>query len=184
MTTAPPSQEWQSLTAVRRALAITALGLATAIATGLSHTVILGLRRYALGGLVWYGREFVWAAPIAYSAVFLPATVALALTALLSPRRWILALSAGALATLGAFGILLPFTQIARAASLLLAIGIGVQMARLVLGQPAAWFRRSRRTVMAAVVLLPLVALLQRQILYGSIAAPRATPSGNAHPCS
>jgi hypothetical protein len=124
--------------------AVFGLWIAAAAITGFLHGVELLVARYGFGRLVWFSREFAWMSPIAYALVMAPAAVVLAALSVTVRRTWVLACSAAAFATMGVFGLLLPYSQISRVSSLILALGVAVVLARSVHARPGLWVRRSR----------------------------------------
>ncbi len=97
----------------------------------------------------------------AYSLVMLPFVLPLAAVAALSRARLWLALAAGGSMSIAAFGVLLPYTQISRLASLVVAVGAGVQVTYAASRSPVTWARRSRYVAIAALIAAPAVALIQ-----------------------
>jgi arylsulfatase A-like enzyme len=141
------------------ALAILAFWLAAALVAGLGHSLELLVARVAFDRLVWFSREFVWMSPVAYALVMLPGAVVLALAAMVIRRPWFVPVSAAAFMIVAVFGLLLPFSQVSRTASLILATGVGVAVARTVAASPVAWIRASRVAVIGGMVSLAAVAV-------------------------
>jgi hypothetical protein len=154
------SRSWEDQSAAWRALAVVSVGLACSIATGLLHTAELFVTRHLLKELVWFSRDFVWMAPITYTAVFLPGIVVLAACAALVRARVVFQFSVVCFVTVGVFGLLLPYPQIARVASLVLGIGAGVQVARTLTPAAVSGMRWWRRALTAEVLCALAIALL------------------------
>lgn len=126
-----------SVTSRRTAWTQTAIwAVAAGMLTGWLHWLIITWERLGRGNLIWFSRDFAWQAPIAYTLLFLAAGCVLAVLAAINPK-WVADHVVGfAFTVLGVFGLLLPFPQIARVASLALAAGLGVVVARMVRANP------------------------------------------------
>ena len=155
---APP---WSDRPAARRFTDVFLLGIAVAIATGLVHALWLAVSHYGFDKMTWYPRGFFWMSPVAYTLVFLPGALLLGLLALTIRKPWMLAFSAFAVATVGAFGLLLPTTAISRAAALVLAAGVGSVFSRMVMKRSDRWLSLARGLVVLGVIGVPITALLQ-----------------------
>lgn len=142
--------------------AIVTLWLATAVLTGFLHGAELLVAHYGLGQLAWFSREFAWMAPIAYALVLLPGAAVLFLLGVVVRRPWVLSFSTGAFAAVGAFGLLLPYSQVSRLSSLILSIGIAVSIARAMHQRPAAVLRRARFVAAAGIAAIVVIAPVQR----------------------
>ncbi|MGE0555918.1 MAG: sulfatase-like hydrolase/transferase [Gemmatimonadales bacterium] len=121
-------------------------------AAGLAYWLVQLFRDKALGQIVWVAPQAVWMAPLAALALFLPLAVPLWIVARIRGGAPLIAGTVGAIATIS---LLLPFPQLARWASALIAIGVGTQIARAVRAR-----RPNRRTVARAAIALGLVALV------------------------
>lgn len=152
---------WSDRPATSRLADVFVLGVAAAIATGLFHALGLAVSHLVFDKMTWYPKGFFWMSPVAYTLVMLPGALLLGLIALTIRKPWVLAFSAFAVATVGAFGLLLPTTAISRAAALVLAAGIGTTVSRLVMKRSDRWISWSRRLVILGVVGVPAAALLQ-----------------------
>lgn len=156
----PDRDAWRARHPVSRALDVFALIVVFGILAGFVHSSELVVARYFLGRLTWFSRDFLWMSPIAYTIALLPGGILLALLALASGARWVLAFAMGAAATAAVFGVLLPYSQIARIVSLFVAIVIGAQLARATLSSPNRALQRVRRVAVAGAALVALLALL------------------------
>jgi arylsulfatase A-like enzyme len=143
-----------------RFTSIVALGVCGAVAAGLVHYAQLLVADWGLGTFRWFSREFFWMAPVAYGLVIVPGTAVLGGIAMFVRRPAWYAVAAGCIVTVAGFGILLPVSQLSRAAALLLAAGAGVQAARLAVRAPERWTRVTTRVAAASLVALPAIALL------------------------
>lgn len=161
---------------------VIALWMATAVLTGFLHGAELLVEHYGFGRLAWFSREFAWMAPVAYALVMLPGAVFLLLLGLLARRRWMLPFAAGAFATVGAFGLLLPYSQLSRMSSLILSLGIAVSIARAVHRHPAWWIRKAR--VIAAAGIAAIVVIVPVQRLARVVLESRAVASLPAAPAA
>lgn len=179
------SNSWRTRRPALRALDVMALVVVFGIATAFVHAAELAVAKYVQGELVWFSRDFLWMSPTAYTLVLLPGGVVLGLLALASGARWVLGLTVAATATAAVFGVLLPYSQIARIVSLFVAIVIGVQLARAFLASPSRALRRTRRLAGAGVTLVAALALLmpalrarrERTALGTLAAAPANAPN-------
>jgi arylsulfatase A-like enzyme len=136
------------------AMAVAAAGVAAAL-----HGLELIVAYYALGELVWVSRDFVWMSPIAYTLVMLLPAAVFVVVALVAPRRWVRTAAAFVFTAAAVFGALLPYPQIARAASLVLALGAGYQVSRLVHRDPVRWARRARNVALGGAALVAVLAV-------------------------
>jgi arylsulfatase A-like enzyme len=153
---------------MRRFADVFLLGVAAAIATGLLHALGLAVSHLGFDRMTWYPRGFFWMSPVAYALVMLPGALLLGLIALTIRKPWVLALSAFAVATVGAFGLLLPSTAISRVAALVLAAGVGSVFSRAVMKRSDRWLSWARGLVFAGVVGVPVAALVQGRSPRGS----------------
>jgi hypothetical protein len=102
--------------------AVLGFWIAAAVLTGLLHGAELLVARMS-GGLAWFSREFLWMSPIAYALVMAPGALVLGVLAIIVRRRWVLPFSALCFVVVGVFGFLLPYSQLSRISSLILALG-------------------------------------------------------------
>ena len=160
MTTKPvAATEWKTRRPLQRALDVIVLTIAFGIAAGFVHTAELAVAQLVQGELVWFSRDFIWMSPIAYTLVLLTGGLLLAILALTSGSRWLLALAVFSTATAAVFGVMLPYSAIARIVSLFLAAVIGVQLARLTLASPTRALRGARRFAVAGGLVVCTLAL-------------------------
>ncbi|MGQ0641082.1 MAG: sulfatase [Gemmatimonadaceae bacterium] len=152
--------QWHTRRPLLRALDVLALTVTFGIGAALVHVAELAIARFVQGELVWFSRDFLWMSPIAYTLVLLPGGILLSLLALVSGSRWVLALSTLAVVAAAVFGVLLPYSQIARAISLFLAVAVAVQLTRLTLSSPNKMLRFTRRAAVAGTIVVAALALL------------------------
>jgi arylsulfatase A-like enzyme len=136
---------------VRRAIDVLTVAVAGGVAAGLVHAIELLVTARLRHELVFFSREFVWMAPIAYSVVFLVPAIGLAAIASVTGRRWVPAVALFLTSLLAVFGVLLPYSQIARIAALALAAGAAVQVTRSAMPSLDVWLPRARRFVVAGI---------------------------------
>ncbi|MEP7347801.1 MAG: sulfatase, partial [Gemmatimonadaceae bacterium] len=145
---------------LRRALDVLAIAVSAGIAAGWIHTLELMVARHLQHQLVWFSRDFIWMSPISYTLVMLPATLILAVVAVASRSSKVPVVSVFGLSCVAIFGVLLPYSQLARIAALLLAAGVAVQLARSVNAAPERWLSRFRRLALGGSVVVTLMALV------------------------
>lgn len=104
--------------------------------TGLAEVVILAVRKLILHQIVDQGDQVVWMAPLADLILMLVPAAVLALFAFRWPRAAAEHTSAGVFTFVGAFGLLLMYPRLYRAAAVILAVGVAVQVARRVAARP------------------------------------------------
>lgn len=129
------------------------------IATGLAEASFLQTQRLFLDRMVFMGRHAWWMKPAAEALVFLFVTAACLgmsrlIPALRSPRVLL-----PVLGVLGAFSLLLMISGLHGVARLVLALGVGVQVGRVVAGYLEPREALSRRISFGAIAMLPLLAL-------------------------
>ncbi|MFN8582533.1 MAG: sulfatase-like hydrolase/transferase [Gemmatimonadaceae bacterium] len=154
-----------------------AIGLSFAWLAGLVHFGETVVARHVLHELVWVSRDFQWMAPLAYGLVILPVVLILSLLYAALGTPWLLRLTIFASAIIAGFGVLLPYSQIARIASLVLAAGAAFQLARGELARAVPRYRRF--AFVGALVIAALAGLMpwwrghqSRQALQGLPVAP------------
>lgn len=143
-----------------RALDVIAVTLSAGIAAGWIHTLELVVARHLQHQLVWFSRDFVWMSPVAYTIVLLPLGLVLAVVAGLSSSRWVQTLAIFGCWCVALVGVLLPYSQVARIASLILGVGAAVQLARAAKARPTQWISGYRRFALLGSVLVLLMALI------------------------
>ena len=143
-----------------RALDVLAIAVTAGVAAGWVHMLELMFARHLQHELVWFSRDFIWMAPIAYTLVLLPAALILAVAAVMSRSTLVQAIGVFCLSCVAIFGVLLPYSQVARIASLVLAGGAAFQFARLASAAPEKWCLRFRRLALGGMILVALMALV------------------------
>jgi len=97
--------------------------------------------------------------PVSYTLLLLPAALILSIGAALTPNLRVRSVSLFLLAWVAIFGVLLPYSQLARIAALVLAAGGAVQLSRMTHAAPERWLPRFRKFALggaAAVMVLGL----------------------------
>ncbi len=157
-----------------------------ALVTGLLEGAILLLKRFAWGELIWISPHVIWMAPVGYLAVFAPAALAL-----MWLRRWqapervqFLSFAIfGSLST-GSVLLLLLRQRVWLISIVLLALGAGIQLARVTRNHPRRFAGLLRRTSPVIALMIPALAvtllgtawLAERRGVRGLSEPPR-TPS-------
>jgi arylsulfatase A-like enzyme len=145
-------------------LSVASAGLRAAVIAALLHTAAVLFDQHIIGGFRWFSREFIWMSFVAYSVVIMPVVFPLAVVAAISrERRW-LALAAGIATAIALFGVLLPYTHVSRWASLVVALGSGVQVTYAATKYPVRWARRSRYVALAALFAAVSIAAIQQLV--------------------
>jgi arylsulfatase A-like enzyme len=129
---------------------------ATALATGAVQDAIVAVQLWGLHRIVFTGRDFIWMAPLSYLVLFAAIGLLPSIAAVAWPRLGAAWLWMGVYAGIGVFSLFLPFGQISHYASLILAAGVGVQVARTARQNAPRWRRRYAR---GAVALAGVIAL-------------------------
>lgn len=133
-----------------------------ALATGLLEVAVLLVRRHLLGTFIYAPEDFVWLTPLSYLMHFRWPALAAVAVVMLWPRAPLHRVAVLPFATLGAFSLLLQTgSRLHLWAVGLLALGIGLQIARWAGARPAGWRRLVVRTAPAlAALTLGLAAAL------------------------
>jgi arylsulfatase A-like enzyme len=131
------------------------LALWFGLGTGIAEVTLMAIRKFALHRFLFLSTDAVWMAPVADTILFVLAGLGLLLLRVILPRRLPLppVLLFGALTT---FTLLLMYGPLSRIAAGIIALGVGVQAARMTGRWSEGFLRLVRRTtpVMAAMVLL------------------------------
>lgn len=125
------------------------------LATGIAEVGLLAVRKYLLHRFLFVSMDAVWMAPAADAVLFLAAGILLWVINRVLPSRWRIA-PAGVFTALGVFTLLLMYGPLSRLAAGIIALGIGVQAARILSSREAVYLRLVRRSV---AVLLAIVVL-------------------------
>lgn len=120
---------------------------AVALLTGVTEATILAVRRFALHEFINRSRDVFWLAPVAYLIMFALPGLALALLARRWPERWRPGVSVFPLVAMGALALLalVAWQKVHPVALAMLAIGVGIQGARLIERHAAGWSRLAPR---------------------------------------
>ncbi|MFN8573566.1 MAG: sulfatase [Gemmatimonadaceae bacterium] len=140
-----------------RVIDVLAIVVSFGVLAGAVHGLELLVSRWVLNELVWVSRDFVWMAPTAYMALLLPVALAAGVVSLITPASWVPRATVFLCSSFAIFGVLLPYSQIARIASLLLAGGAAYQIARTYTLRAAS---RYRLIAACGAVLVGVLALL------------------------
>jgi arylsulfatase A-like enzyme len=136
-----------------------------ALATAAVYVISATWRRMAYGTLANVSRDLVWMSPLAYLFWFALASLPVAVAALFVPRRALLRLGTFWYVTIGVFSLFLPYTNIARWAALVFAVGVATVAARGLSAHPdssLAALRRTTRTLFVAFVVAAGVSTVAR----------------------
>lgn len=136
-----------------------------AMLAGVAHVGWVLVRVHVLGRLVGSARELPWFSPLTYLACFLVLAIPLALLAHWIPRLASAQLQGAAFATMASAAVFLLLTAIHPLAQLVLSLGIGVQVGRVLARDPARHLRWVRRTTFILAGLL-FVAGLPEIVVY------------------
>jgi arylsulfatase A-like enzyme len=140
-------------------------------------------RRYYLNGeLAWTSRDFYWMSPLANALYFVVVAVILWVAVRALKGKVSEPLVGAVLAGLCTFAVLLPFGGINQYAVLLLAIGVGVQYARLLRGGSPRLRRLIHGGGIAAGTLLLVGGATERATREGRNAPPRGPSPGAEAP--
>jgi arylsulfatase A-like enzyme len=155
------------------------------LVVGLSEVCIRSVQVFLLHQRIWLSPHVVWMAPLADVLVFVVATLLLLLAGkfwpkLLSPWTVLFVLT-----FLGLLGPLLSIERLHWLASVLLALGLAMQTARVVAARVDALQLRVRRTTVPLVVIVATLALLvtgwrafeTRRALWNLPSAPVVAPN-------
>lgn len=142
---------------------------------GVVHSLELLVSRLLLNELVWVSRDFAWMSPLAYTALLFPVALLSAIASAVTPAGWVPRLTVFACASFAVFGVLLPYSQIARIASLLLALGAAYQLARAYMPRALRWYRTC---AVAGMVVVGGIAFLQPRLrVWGAQRALDSVPA-------
>jgi arylsulfatase A-like enzyme len=163
------------------AIPVLRIGLWIGLLTGFAEVIIHGLRLFVFGEFLTLSHHAVWMIPLVDAILFSLIALGLALARKMWPERLSWVVAVGVLVFIAAMALLRMFPRIHTAASLLIAAGLGVQLAR--------WLGRRRSTVerfagrsavgFVAIVLLLAAGLILRERLGERITAgklPEARP--------
>lgn len=115
---------------------------------------------FLLHNFVAASRDYLWMSPLSYLMFFLAAWIPVAAIGLGLTRIRAVKFATLVFVALGVFAALLPYTQIARVAAAVLALGLGTVAARVVGRSPAAWLIAVRRTSFLLAGVLALSAII------------------------
>src|SRR4030095_3504217 len=128
--------------------------------TGFGEVALLGIRRYVLHRFFFVGQDIVVALPVADAVLFVVLAVVFLILRRIAPARIRLGHLVGLLTAVGCFAWFLHYGPLHRVAALLLAVGAGVQVARM-------WNRASSRPL--TLVRSPIPILLGLGVLVAAV---------------
>ncbi len=140
------------------ALSIPATAAWFALVTGLIEVALLAFRQHVLGEVLFLSRHYVWMTPAADLLIYSVPALALLALGRVWPRVVRRSLGIGVFAFLSALGLAFMFPQIHRAAMVLLALGIAVQVVRSTSAHAEGFARLVRRSVLPLALLVVLMA--------------------------
>jgi arylsulfatase A-like enzyme len=175
-----PNYMTESKETVGGRLNVLRLALWFGLLTGIGEVILLAIRKYALDRFLFVSMDSVWMTPLANAMLFLAAGAVLLVIRPLLPRRLAASLPVMVFTALSAFTILLMYGPLSRLAILILALGLGIQLARVAHRHAAGFDRLVKRTlpVFVALVLVAGIGLRvwmatgERRSLGGASARP------------
>jgi arylsulfatase A-like enzyme len=136
-----------------------------ALAAAVAELVVLEFRRIVLDRFIWSSYHIIWMTPASYLFLLLPPALGLATVGLVIHRRWpginVLAALAFGLSATAIFGLLrlISLQRLHWASIAIVAMGVGIQVARQAHLRPSAFVQFARRWTLrfAAALLLVIV---------------------------
>ncbi len=149
--------------------------------TGALYALVTGVRQKLMGQLVWHSRDLIWMAPLAHVALFLALSPLAFVAGLIAGRDRGTGFGVACFGFLGVCSLLLPFEELARWATVLLALGVGLQARRLYLRAAAVQRRRLAYADAGLAALVAVAGAAQRLELWRERrAALAALPAAEA----
>lgn len=137
---------------LRTSLDALRVAMLVAVAAGAAELAITATRKWALDRFILFDWQIIWMTPLSYAIWLLPLGLVLAVGYRVRPRWVPLTMVIGLPVFAGAFAVLFLFyPSIHRLAILVLALGVAVQVTRLLLAQRGHLGSIATRTVMVAV---------------------------------
>jgi arylsulfatase A-like enzyme len=131
------------------------MALMLGLLAGIGEVVLFGAQKFILHRFIFIGRDVVWMAPLAELIIFaVLGLLFLALRRLTGKLTWVVAL--GCFGSLAMLALLMMITPLHKGAAMLLALGVGVQAARLGRKRPD-WVRGLVRVGLPAAAIVALV---------------------------
>lgn len=124
---------------------------------GFGEVALLGIRRYVLHRFLFVGQDIVWAVPVADAVLFVILAVVFLVLRRIAPGRIRLVHLVGLLTAVGCFAWFLHYGPLHRVAALVLAVGAGVQVARMwnrASPRPLTLVRRTMPVLLGLVILV------------------------------
>ncbi len=135
-----------------------------AVMTGFTESAILLGRKYILGRYLFWGPDTVWLRPLAYTLLFSGPAIGLALVATAWPKARSRRLVVFVLALLSFGSLVVGVRGLYPLAKALVALGLAVQTARMVEARPDGFTRLVRRSVIALVMTIALLAAAMQSV--------------------
>jgi arylsulfatase A-like enzyme len=136
--------------------------------TGTAHLLEAFIQRFVRGHFLFAGPAMVWMTPLAYTLIFSGFGLVLGIAAYVVPRRVSLKLAIVAFSWLGLFALLLPFVQLHKVASFVLAAGFAVHIGRTMDRHPAQWLSTMRKTGLMLAVVVAVMAVATHGWIWGA----------------
>lgn len=137
-----------------------ALALWFGLASGLLEVVLLAIRKFGFGRILWMGLDAAWMNPVGNVVFFLVFGAGLTLAARLLPRIFTLRTCIALLVFVSCFGLLFMFApQLHKYAAMVLAAGLAVELSRRLSLGSARFDPIRRRTMRGMVVAVAALAL-------------------------
>lgn len=131
------------------------MALLLGLLAGIGEVVLFGAQKFILHRFIFIGRDVVWMAPLAELIIFaVLGLLFLALRRLIGRLTWVVAL--GFFGSLAMLALLMMITPLHKGAAMVLALGVGLQAARLGRKRPD-WVRGLVRVGLPVAVILALV---------------------------
>lgn len=139
------------------ALAVLLVAAWLGLLAGFGEVALLGIRRYVLHRFLFVGQDIVWAVPVADAVLFVILAVVFLVLRRIAPGRIRLVHLVGLLTAVGCFAWFLHYGPLHRVAALVLAVGAGVQVARMwnrASPRPLTLVRRTMPVLLGLVILV------------------------------
>jgi arylsulfatase A-like enzyme len=163
------------------ALRICSIACFAGVMAGGLHGAIIWFQRVVMGRLTFHSQDAIWMAPLGTAILFVGFALMAVFPAVVLRRRIPVPLAAGVFGALAVFTVLLPYSQITRWAAGLLAVGVGVHLARSARRTPERWTHRFTRVGLSSAAILVVLGVAQRLVITaGPMLRLRAMPDAPA----
>jgi arylsulfatase A-like enzyme len=159
------------------------VGAVAAFATAALHLGVVSFGRDVLGQFswAWNSREVIWMLPLGYLVVYACISIPLGVLAALMPNGVSARATAWIWGTIVTFSLLLLFPRIHSLAWLVLSIGVGYQLSRVVANRPQATTRAlARAGIMLAVLFAVLITAFEGRRALQARRAMTSLPSARS----